>query len=46
MQFYLRVGNIAVAKFLEYLFFGPTLSDVGCTYKMILRNSYEKVKMS
>jgi len=44
MQFYLRVGNIAVAKFLEYLFFGPTLSDVGCTYKMISRNSYEKIK--
>ena len=44
MQFYLRVGNIAVAKFLEYVFFGPTLSDVGCTYKMISRNSYEKIK--
>lgn len=44
MQFYLRVGNIAVAKFLEYIFFGPTLSDVGCTYKMISRNSYERIK--
>lgn len=44
MQFYLRVGNIIVAKFLEYIFFGPTLSDVGCTYKMISRSSYEKIK--
>jgi len=44
MQFYLRIGNIFVAKILEYLFFGPTLSDVGCTYKMISRESYNKVK--
>lgn len=44
MQFYLRVGNILVAKILEYMFLGPTLSDVGCTYKVISRNSYEKIK--
>ncbi len=44
MQFYLRIGNILVAKFLEYIFFGPTLSDVGCTYKLISRNAYEKIK--
>jgi hypothetical protein len=44
MQFYLRVGNILVAKFLEYIFLGPTLSDVGCTYKMISREAYQKVK--
>ena len=44
MQFYLRVGNIVVAKILEYLYFGPTLSDIGCTYKMISRSSYEKIK--
>ena len=44
MNFYLRIGNIAVAKYLEYIFFGPTLSDVGCTYKVISRSSYNKVK--
>jgi glycosyltransferase involved in cell wall biosynthesis len=44
MNFSLRIGNIAVAKFLEYIFLGPTLSDVGCTYKVISRNSYEKIK--
>ena len=33
MYSYLRYGNIIVAKLLEYLFFGPTLTDVGCTYK-------------
>lgn len=44
MQFSLRLGNILVAKVLEYLFFGPTLSDVGCTFKVISRQSYEKIK--
>jgi glycosyltransferase involved in cell wall biosynthesis len=40
----LRYGNIAVAKFLEYLFKGPSLTDVGCTFKVINRASYEKIK--
>ena len=44
MQFSLRLGNILVAKVLEYLFFGPTLSDVGCTFKVISRQSYEKIR--
>jgi hypothetical protein len=44
MQFTLRLGNILVAKVLEYLFFGPTLSDVGCTFKVISKQSYEKIK--
>ena len=29
---------------LEYIFFGPTLSDVGCTYKVISRDSYNKIR--
>ena len=44
MQFYLRYGNILVAKVLEYLYLGPSLTDVGCTYKVISRNAYDKVK--
>ena len=44
MYFALRIGNWAVAKFLEYLFNGPSLTDVGCTYKLIHRLAYEKVK--
>lgn len=46
MYFALRVGNWAVAKFLEYLFNGPSFTDVGCTYKLIQRLSYEKIKDS
>lgn len=44
MDFSLRLGNWAVAKFLEYLFNGPSLTDVGCTYKLIHRCAYEQIK--
>ncbi len=33
MTSYLRYGNILVAKLLEYLFNGPSLTDVGCSFK-------------
>jgi glycosyltransferase involved in cell wall biosynthesis len=35
MGWVLRLGNVAVAKLLEYLHNGPCLTDVGCTLKMI-----------
>lgn len=44
MPFPVRFGNWAVAKFLEVLHNGPTLTDVGCTYKLITRPVYEKIK--
>lgn len=44
MKFALRLGNWAVAKFLEYLFNGPSLTDVGCTFKLIRRQAYEDIK--
>ena len=43
MGWFLRYGNWAVAKFLEYLHNGPCLTDVGCTYKMFNRRSLEVV---
>lgn len=46
MDFVLRMGNWAVAKFLEYLFNGPSFTDVGCSYKLIHRHAYEKIKNS
>jgi len=46
MYFSLRLGNWAVAKLLEYLFNGPSFTDVGCTYKLIHRRAYEKIKDS
>jgi|SRR5581483_7544203 len=44
MRFGIRLGNWAVAKFLEYLFNGPSLTDVGCTYKLLHRRAYEKIR--
>lgn len=46
MDFALRMGNWAVAKLLEYLFNGPSLTDVGCTYKLIHRRAYEQIRPS
>lgn len=43
MYFYLRYGNIIVAKLLEYLFKGPCLTDVGCSYKAIKNSSFKKI---
>jgi len=37
MGWFLRYGNWAVAKYLEYLHNGPCLTDVGCTYRMLRR---------
>jgi glycosyltransferase involved in cell wall biosynthesis len=39
MGWFLRYGNWAVAKLLEYLHNGPCLTDVGCTYKLLRRES-------
>jgi glycosyltransferase involved in cell wall biosynthesis len=44
MNFFLRYGNIIVAKFLEYLFSGPTLTDVGCTLKLFRKKNYKMIK--
>jgi dolichol-phosphate mannosyltransferase len=40
----LRLGNVLVAKLLEYLHNGPCLTDVGCTYKMFTREAIAAVK--
>jgi glycosyltransferase involved in cell wall biosynthesis len=41
MGWFLRVGNVAVAKLLQYLFDGPSLSDCGCTMRLIRREAAE-----
>lgn len=44
MGLFLRYGNVAVAKLLEYLHNGPCLTDVGCTFKMIRRKALEQIE--
>ncbi len=39
----LRIGNLLVAKLLEFLFGGPSLSDCGCTFRLIRRHTYRKI---
>lgn len=44
MDWLMRVSNVLVAKFLEYMYNGPCLTDVGCTMKMISRKGLERIK--
>lgn len=46
MPFPVRFANWLWAKFIEVLFNGPSLSDVGCTYKLISRKALGKIKPS
>lgn len=39
MGWFLRIGNVAVAKLLQVFFGGPSLSDVGCTYRLVGRET-------
>lgn len=41
---FLKWGNWAFAKMIEVLFNGPSLTDVGCTYRLIKRDALEKIK--
>lgn len=38
MGFFLRFGNWSVAKYMQLIFNAPSLSDVGCTYRLIRRD--------
>ncbi len=44
MGLFLKWGNWAVAKLLEFLFNGPSLTDVGCTYRMIHKEALAKIQ--
>ena len=44
MGFFLKWGNWAVAKLVEVLFNTSHLSDVGCTYRLITRETLEKIQ--
>jgi glycosyltransferase involved in cell wall biosynthesis len=44
MGWFLRWGNWAVAKMIEVLFNTNSLSDVGCTFRLINRHALNKMK--
>ena len=44
MGWFLRLGNYCVAKCLEILYNTPSLSDVGCTMRLIRRNALQRIE--
>lgn len=44
MGFFLRWGNHFVAKLLEFIFNGPSMLDVGCTMRLIKKETLDKIK--
>ncbi|MEA2037375.1 MAG: glycosyltransferase family 2 protein [Nanoarchaeota archaeon] len=44
MNWFLRFGNLFVAKLLEYIHNGPCLTDVGCSMKLIKRDALDKIR--
>ena len=43
MNWFLRLGNEFIAKLLEYAFNGPSLTDVGCTMKLIKKKNLNTI---
>jgi glycosyltransferase involved in cell wall biosynthesis len=41
MGWFLRMGNWVVAKMLQFLYGGPSLSDCGCTLRLLHRSALE-----
>lgn len=44
MGWFLRVGNLVVAKLLQVLYDGPSLSDCGCTMRLTHREALAKIQ--
>jgi glycosyltransferase involved in cell wall biosynthesis len=44
MGWFLRVGNWTVAKALQFLFGGPSLSDCGCTLRLMHRHAVDRIQ--
>jgi glycosyltransferase involved in cell wall biosynthesis len=44
MGWFLRLGNLAVAKMVQFLFDGPSLSDCGCTLRLIRREALARIE--
>ena len=44
MDWLMVLGNIFVAKLLQIRFWGSRFSDMGCTYRVMRKDAYEKIK--
>ena len=43
MGWFLRLGNWAVAKMIQFLYDGPSLSDCGCTFRLTHRAAVQRI---
>ena len=43
MGWFLRIGNVAVAKMIQVLYGGPSLTDCGCTLRLTHRKALEQI---
>ncbi|HXG53737.1 MAG TPA: glycosyltransferase family 2 protein [Vicinamibacterales bacterium] len=43
MGWFLRLGNWAVAKMVQVLYDGPSLSDCGCTFRLTRKDALERI---
>jgi glycosyltransferase involved in cell wall biosynthesis len=44
MGWFLRIGNVLVAKMVELGFDGPLMTDCGCTFRLIRREAARKIQ--
>ncbi len=44
MGWFLRVGNWTVAKMIQFLYDGPSLSDCGCTLRLMRRDALARIE--
>jgi len=44
MGWFLRIGNLLVAKFMEVLYGMPSISDCGCTFRLISKSGIERIR--
>jgi glycosyltransferase involved in cell wall biosynthesis len=44
MGWFLRIGNWTVAKLIQFLYGGPSLSDCGCTLRLTHRAALERIR--
>lgn len=44
MGWFLRMGNVAVAKMVQVLYGGPSLSDCGCTLRLAHRAALDEIQ--
>src|SRR5262249_17116621 len=43
MGWFLRIGNWAVAKMIQMLYGGPSLTDCGCTFRLTHRAALDRI---